>query len=241
MSDNKINDMTNYYVEFLEQVGESTIKAFSTTAEVCSGFMEAMYQSGQEECKGTKMFGNPAELKEIYKNTLDHWKQVMEPFFSIHPNYPEIASLATASAEKGFDVQVYLYSLCADFYEKLMEVSRDGLKACRSMATCSTVSDPKEFINKWTDIPFEVLSKVADSSDFMEAVPGFIARYTDFLKSNMDLQKKILEPTYVTKKELEEVAEDIKTIKLMLEKKLNEPLSGENEKKSSVKQTNKKK
>ncbi len=81
---------------------------------------------------------------------------------------------------------------------------------------------------------------MSDSSAYVNAISGLIARYSEFLKSTMELHKKILEPPYVTRKEFARIAEDLSMIKAMLKKKPDEPPCG-NKKKMTTKEKKEKK
>ena len=229
MNDKKVC-MTDYYVEFLEQVNESTIKAFSSTAQACGSVMEAIFKHDHVDAKSNALSRDLSELKEIYINTLEHLKKMMKPIAGSHPDYDEIADLAVASAGKGFDACSYWYSLIVEDSEKIGQLTRSNLEFFSRLASPGSLSKPDKFFEEWTQISSWVLNTLSDSSASMNAISGFVARFTDFIKSNLELQRKILKPAFVTRKEFAGIAEEVNKIKLILEKRLKEPVPGEPEK-----------
>ena len=229
MNDKKVC-MTDYYVEFLEQVNESAIKAFSSTAQACGSFMEAIFKHDRVDAKSNAFSPDLSELKEIYINTLEHLKKMMEPIAGSHPDYDEIADLAVASAGKGFDVCFYWYPFIEENSKKVMQLARENLELINRMASPGSLSKPGKFFEKWTQISSRVLNTLPDSSATVNAISGFVARFADLIKSNMELQRKILKPAFVTRKEFAGIAEEVNKIKLILEKRLKEPVPGEPEK-----------
>ncbi len=240
MVENKAFKWTNYYVEFLEHMNEASSKVFTESSKVYSQFMESLLKVNRDRSKGTFFFQDPEEMKEIYKNTLDHVKKILEPYTVVHPYGDEIADLASRNAEKGFDFCTSLFSTQLDFYQKAGEVSRNTWKACQEMVGVDKVLKPGEIIKKWTGISVKILEDLV-KSPFTDAIPVVTAKYVEYLRSGVELRKKVLEYPYVSKKEFCELSKDVKEVKELLEKGLKEREAQQATKKTAAKVADKKK
>ncbi len=148
MNGNKKMNFNDYYVEFLEQISESTMKTFLSTAEAYAQFMETLLKTDKDGTVDSVAPGNVEELREIYRNTLEHLGKMVEPLSTFHPNHGEITQLATTSAEKGFDFLAYWHSLVVDVSTGLARTSQDTLKAYIRMNCCNSFLKPGDLFNK---------------------------------------------------------------------------------------------
>ncbi len=221
MSEKKTTDLLDSYMAFFKQANEMSIDAFSKSADIYNQFVRGICGDITGDSGKRVSDSSLDELKEVYKNTLVHLKQMGQIYGSKYPGYQEIAEKGVDFAEKGFDVCALLFSTGRELVGDMTKNFRENLELGFYLISWDVYVRPEKFFKKYSEAFSRGVDSMTKNPALEKIVSKLTVRYADFLRSGIEFQKEIYSIPFVTKKEFSQLVEDVKDIKVMLKENLS--------------------